>query len=250
MSSKWNAYKRNLSRSDFKTSNLLLPKELWQDTVPFSWIKYMITQKIMNILHDAIQIFDKRCGMRYLIIFGTKSHYQFVQIQIKQSHFWHLLGCKLIADTNEEKRNTYLNCKNKIDVSGKIFSIHGYSEIQEKFQAIQNVFDFISNAHQTKIGYAVDCPEQYIFQIGTGNERGIIGYDYPSVSSKSFLIPKSAQLKSLSKVSKTAFRIFVILSKEQHQKAYENIEYEIKKGITSEYLSELPEEININLKTQ
>lgn len=207
----------------------------------------MISENIMNLLHDAIQVFDKRCGQQYLIIFGAKGKYQFVKIQIKQSHFWHLLGCKLEPDTNSSKGNTYSACINKIDVSEKISSIHGYSEIQEKYIAVQKVFDFIDKARQIKIGYTVDCPEQYIFQVGTGNEQGVIGYDYPNTGFKEYLLPKSAQLKPLSKIANTTFRIFLIISKHTGENQNIKIEYEIKKGLYEEIKEDLPENIKEEL---
>lgn len=164
----------------------------------------------MKLLHKAIQIYDIRCGKNYLIVFGTKkkTDYRFVQLIIKQSFFWHLLGCVLEPDSNKGKSRTYLECKTGTDVSSKISSIHSFSEIQEKYLAMQNVFDFVEKAPQIKIGYTFNCPEEYIFKIGSGNETGIIGYDYPNTGSNIFLLPKSSQLKPISKISKTTYRIF------------------------------------------
>lgn len=207
----------------------------------------MITSGVMQLLHSAIQIYDKRCGKEYLIAFGSKTRndYKFVQIRIKQSSFWHLLGCQLEPDTSEGKNSTYIKCKNAEDVSEKITSIHGFSEIKEKFSAILNIFDFVEKAREIKIGYAVNCPKEYIFQIGSGNETGIIGYDVPNNGLKDFLLPKSAQLKPLSKISRTTFRIFLILSKDIGAKYYNKIEYEIQNGVYDKIKEHLPDEINI-----
>lgn len=204
----------------------------------------MVTNNVMNMLHNAIQVFDKRCGMCYLLIFGAKGKYQFIQIQIKQTHFWHLLGCKLKPDSNEGKRNTYIACKNKEDICDRIVSQHGYSEIKEKYIAMQNVFDFVEKASQIRIGYAVHCPEQYQFQIGTGNAQGVIGYGYSNAGSSAYLLPKSAQLKALSKVTRTTFRIFVILSKKTGRCGAAKIEYEIKNGVYKEIKACVPEGLN------
>lgn len=180
---------------------------------------------------------------KYLIAFGSKNDYKFVQIIIKQSSFWHLLGCVLEADNNEGKNDTYNKCKNKINVAEKISSVHSFSEIKEKYEAMQNVFDFVTNAKQVKVGYAVGCPEEYLFKIGTGNNNGIVGYDYPNQGNSNLLFPKSAQLKSISKISKTTYKILVILSKNIDEKDYHNIEYEIKENIHLEILKYLPVEI-------
>ena len=208
----------------------------------------MITQGIMEILHKAIQIYDKRCGKEYLIVFGTKKNfdYKFIQIKIKQSYFWHLLGCRLNEDNNEGKNNTYLNCKNNINVSDKISSIHKFSEIQEKYSAIQNVFDFVEKANEIKVCYTSNCPEEFLFKIGSGNNSGIIGYDFANIGSTNFLFPKSAQLKSISKISSTTYRIFLILSKKMGDKYFTDIEYEIKNGICQNLKDYIPNDIKIS----
>lgn len=206
----------------------------------------MITPRIMEILHESIQIYDRLCGKNYLIVFGSKNKYKFVELTIRQSSFWHLLGCSLNQDSNEGKANTYLRCKNKEDVSDKISSIHSFSEITEKYDAMKNVFDFIAKASEIKICYVVGCPEEYLFKIGTGNNIGTIGYDYPN-SGSSLLFPKSAQLKSISKLSKNPDRVLMIMSKNINTKHYHKIEYEIKKDIHSELIKHIPDEIKVSL---
>lgn len=203
----------------------------------------MITPGIMKILHESIQIYDKLCGKSYLIAFGSKNNYKFAEVIIKQSSFWHLLGCNLEDDSNDGKNDTYVKCKDREDISEKVSSIHSFSEIKEKSTAMQNVFDFIEKANQIKIGYAIGCPEEYIFKIGTGNNLGIIGYDYPNKGKPNLLFPKSAQLKSLSKISRDTYKVIMILSKDISQRDYNNIEYEIKKDVYLEIIKLLPSNI-------
>lgn len=206
----------------------------------------MITLGIMQILHESIQIYDRLCGKSYLIVFGSKNNYKFVEIIIKQSSFWHLLGCNLEADSNEGKNDTYMKCKNREDISQKVSSIHSFSEIQEKSSAMQNVFDFIEKANQIKIGYAIGCPEEYIFKIGAGNHLGIIGYDYPNKGKPNLLFPKSAQLKPISKISNNTYKVLMILSKSISQRGYNNIEYEIKKDVYLELIEYLPSNVKVS----
>lgn len=210
----------------------------------------MITLGIMEILHESIQVYDKLCGKNYLIAFGSKNNYKFVEIIIKQSSFWHLLGCNLEADSNKGKNDTYMKCKDRKDISEKVLSIHSFSEIREKNSAIQNVFDFIEKANQIKIGYAIGCPEEYIFKIGVGNNLGIIGYDYPNRGNSNFLFPKSVQLKPISKISKDIYKVLMILSKDISHRDYSTIEYEIKKDVSLEIIKFLPGNINVSLTMQ
>lgn len=206
----------------------------------------MITSGIMEILHESIQIYDRLCGKNYLMVFGSKNKYKYIQLTIRQSSFWHLLGCELDIDTNQGKQNTYLRCKNKEDISDKVSSIHSFSEITEKYSAMKNVFDFIAKAKEIKICYAVNCPEEYLFKIGTGNQTGVIGYDYPNNNPLNLLFPKSAQLKSISKISRSSDRVLMILSKNINEKYYDRIEFEIKKNICSELIEHIPDEIKIS----
>lgn len=157
-----------------------------------------------------------------------------------------MLGCELDIDTNQGKQNTYLRCKNKEDISDKVSSIHSFSEITEKYSAMKNVFDFIAKAKEIKICYAVNCPEEYLFKIGTGNQTGVIGYDYPNNNPLNLLFPKSAQLKSISKISRSSDRVLMILSKNINEKYYDRIEFEIKKNICSELIEHIPDEIKIS----
>lgn len=78
-----------------------------------------------------------------------------------------------------------------------------------------------------KIGYIADCPEEYYLTMALGNEIGIIGYDYAK-GNKQFMIPKTVQEKKISSVSSEQSKILFILSKNQNQKTYNNIEYDYK----------------------
>lgn len=206
----------------------------------------MITSGIMEILHESIQIYDKLCGKNYLIVFGSKNNYKFIQLTIRQSSFWHLLGCCLDEDTNDGKRKTYLRCKNREDISNKVSSVHNFSEIEGKYLAMKNVFDFIAKAKEIKICYAVNCPEEYLFKIGAGNQTGIIGYDYPNNNPSNLLFPKSAQLKSIFKISRSPDRVLMILSKNISEKHYNKVEYELRKNIYSDLIEYIPDEMKVS----
>ena len=153
----------------------------------------------------------------------------------------------LSLSTTVEKNNTYLRCKNKDDVSDKLSSIHSFSEIKEKYTAMKNVFDFVDKASIIRVCHSVNCPEEYLFKIGAGNDTGIIGYDYPNNGSSKVLFPKSAQLKSISKISVNSEKVLMILSKEIGGKYYNKIEYEIKKNVNYELLKNIPDGIKVSL---
>lgn len=60
------------------------------------------------------------------------------------------------------------------------------------------------------------------------------------------MIPKTVQEKKISSVSSEQSKILFILSKNQNQKTYNNIEYEIKKGVAKEYFPQISDDIEIS----
>lgn len=206
----------------------------------------MISENLLSILHNDIQIYDRKNGKDYLIVFGKgkKDSLKYCQITFHHYNFWHLLGCKT------EKGNSldiYESCKNRDDISRNVSLVHSYAEAEIKHLVFEKVFDFVANAKFIKVGYVGDCPEKFYLTMSIGNETGFVGYDYARDSNKKFLIPKSVQDKKLSAVTSGMNKILFILSKEQSQQAYVDIEYEIKKGVIREYFSDISEHIKIDL---
>lgn len=194
----------------------------------------MISSNVLKILHQDILLFNKLQGKSYLIAFasGKNSELMYETIDIHESNFWHLLGCKLDEDNAENKHLTYIKCLNQENISEKVSLIKGYgiSEITEKHNAFNLVFDFIKNAKQIKVGYTNGFQEKYI-NMGIGNMSGIIGYGVKNKNESGNKIPKTAQGKSLTKISKNQYKIIYILSKNISSIKYETLEYEIKCGI-------------------
>lgn len=213
---------------------------IWEDTI-------MITNGILELLHNAIYEYDKKCGKSYLVAFssGRKNEMNVIQLHFTQSYFWHLLGCKLVEDSVQGKKAAYYKCLKREDISDKVNTIHSFSEIQDKYNAFMQVFDFVKNAKNMKIGFTENCPEQFIFRTGIGSLSGMIGYDYPEKGKHGYLIPKSAQRKSLSKVSRNLNKILFILSKKNENTFYFNMEYEIKNGVFEALKAQIPENIAI-----
>lgn len=60
------------------------------------------------------------------------------------------------------------------------------------------------------------------------------------------MIPKTVQEKKISSVSQDLSKILFLMSKNQVQKTYTNIEYEIKKGVAKEYFSQIYDDIKIS----
>lgn len=205
----------------------------------------MISEKLLAYLHNDIQLYDEKAGKDYLIAFGKGKNDELKCCQVTFYHynFWHLIGCEVVS---EDHLATYADCKDRKDISEEISLVHSYAEAEVKHSAFVKVFDFVANAKLIKMGYVGDCPEQFYLTMSLGNDNGFVGYDYPRDGNKKFLIPKSVQDKKVSMVSKGLNKILFIASKRQNQNAYNNVEYEIKKGIVAEYISQIPKYIDIS----
>ena len=209
----------------------------------------MITNdKLKEKLYKTSQLYDLRNNHDYLLVFnqGKKSENKYVEISFKHINFWHLLGCKL--DKGADAESIYEACKNGIDMFNDVSLCHTAEEVITKSEIFEKTFDFITKAKLIKMVYTANSPDQYTFFMAIGNENGVVGYDYPrDRKRKSNLFPKSIQNKSLSKISKNYHKIVYILSKSYGEKEYKNIEYEIKEGVSMELITELPEDILVNI---
>lgn len=226
------------------------PRDMLAESCGVPWLSVnvqrvqMVTGKLLGQLKECIQLYDEKNGNDYAVVFGKgkKDVVEYCQITFNCYNFWHLLGCKLI---NGDHVGVYNKCKDGGDVSEALSLVHSYSEAYVKCGVFRKVFDFASNAKYIKIGYVADCPEGFYLTMALGNEMGIIGYDYVK-GGKKFLVPKSVQDRKISSVSNGLNKILFILSKKQNQKAYVNIEYEIKKGVAKGYFPEISKEIAIS----
>lgn len=204
-----------------------------------------IGKKTLAILHNDIQLYNKKNGKDYLIAFrkGKKDSLKFCQFTFKHYNFWHLLGCKI---DNGDAELVYDECMNKKDISENMVFVHSFSNVEEKHFVFEKLFDFISRAREITIGYIGECPEKYMIAMSLGNESGFVGYDYDRDNDK-FMFPKTVQKKRISTVLADMNKIQFILSKQQEQKEYDTIEYEIIKDVTLELLTEIPSEYCIKM---
>ncbi len=209
----------------------------------------MVSKKLLDILHKGIKLYDEKMGKDYLIVFGKGKTdiIKYCQVTFYDYNFWHLLGCK---EESKDHFELYESCKKGEDISMDISLVHSYSEAEIKHSVFESVFDFVANAKSIRIGYVEDCPEQFYLTMSMGDANGFVGYDYPKGNNKKFLIPKSVQDKKVSMVTKDLNKILFVLSKQQNDEVYTNIEYEIKQGIIQEYLQYISEDIKIDFSRE
>lgn len=203
----------------------------------------MITKEILELLQNQIIQYDQKVGKDYLIAFskGRNSPCEICELTFYHYNFWHLLGCKFIG---EDSFQTYLDCKNRRDISKDIAIVHSLADVYQKSVVFSRLFDFVAHAKEIKIGYADKGPEQFEFKIGIGNFWGIVLYGIQKNNSDRYLIPKSVQEKRLETVSGQCSKILFIISKPRGEREYRCLEYEIKEGIYEDLKEQIKTKLN------
>ena len=204
----------------------------------------MISNKNITHIHKAIKEFNKLVDKTFLIAFTpSKSQpLQFMEIQIKQNNFWHLVGCQIdknLGLDDDEKEELYKNCFKGDDVSkflkytrkpNKPMAFFNSKDIPIKSLVVLNIFNFIDNAKKIRIVDAKGTGDAHIYEIGIGSgiEKAIIGYRFEN----NYYVPITSLEKSIFNVDKNANnKIVIILSKESKHQQYDKIEYEVGKGL-------------------
>ncbi len=189
----------------------------------------MITDNIQKALHNNIDTYDELNNKQYLLCFssGKNNGYSYVEIEMHNYNYWHLLGCKNICD--DENVDVYQACMKKQDIKEHLILTHNAATVFEKEKAFRSTFNFVKNAKWIKIGYVKPSPEAYSLYMALGNMDGVVGYSYKSPHLKNYLIPKSCRSKSLKDLTSNQNKIIFILSKPIGTDKYNLLEYEIKK---------------------
>lgn len=195
----------------------------------------MISKENMLYINNAIKIFNGLVNKTYLIGFGANRNQplNFIEIQIGEQNFWHLVACKIDHTQNLSKSDAhtlYEKCLIGEDISDFLIYTHKSIDVKIKSSVIERVFDFIGNAKVLRIIGTENTPESYMFElgIGAGAISGLVGYS----SVKNIYIPKTAQMKSIFSIdSKANNKIEMILSKNSYHRQYDTIEFESSKGL-------------------
>lgn len=203
----------------------------------------MISKDALELIQNAIRIYDKLVDRTYLLAYrgSVKQELKLIEIQIRKRNFWHLVGCKVLNDGEV----IYDRCLLGEDVSGDISYTRRKEDVRVKTTVFCQIFDFVSNAKILTIAGTSKSPEQFMFTIGAGNTKGLIGY---AKINKEY-IPKTTQDKSVFMLDPTANgKINLILSKSAEANMYEKVEYTISKKYEKQLLKEVSEHIDLDEK--
>ena len=197
-------------------------------------------QEFIRYIHNAATSYAELEGNSYLIIGkNKKSDYYWFQCHFQAKNFMHLLGIKsrtLTADEFYHKALEY-DASNEDCLAIKDCTPsrnHSRTALNEKVSSALYLFQ-IENARYMKVGEK-DKIFQYVdFSYAYGNEA-VLGFR--KLRSESFpvtLIPRNIEEFATKK-----YRVLFVLSKKIGEKQYGVLNTEIKKGLFSAILPELP----------
>lgn len=207
----------------------------------------MISQICLQSIYDAIKVYNKRQGRKYLIAYraNSKKPFEFCEIILKKENFWHLVGTSISQNKDIDKDLLFEKCLSEDDISESLEYTRRSDDVERKTKVFIKIFDFVSNAKELRIIKTDNSPEIAMFNLGAGTVHGVIGY----TSTSSGFVPKTTQEKSIFKINPNANdKINIILSKEIGEAEYNKLEYVISKKSKNEILDELRRYIPSQLK--
>ena len=208
----------------------------------------MISQICLQYIYDAIKVYNKRQGRKYLIAYraNCKKPFEVCEIILKKENFWHLVGTSISKNNKDiDKDLLFEKCLSEDDISESLEYTRRADDVERKSKVFIKIFDFVSNAKELRITKTDNSPEIAMFNLGAGTVHGVIGY----TSTSSGFVPKTTQEKSIFKINPNANeKINIILSKEIGETEYNKLEYVISKKAKNEILDELRRYIPSQLK--
>ena len=126
---------------------------------------------------------------------------------------------------------------------------HSLNNMYEKISVINNLLDF-KHSKCYRMGEKDLITKDNDFELATGNNTGVIGYDHRISQSDSKKInqnkkamPTTLLTTPITQLVSNPEKIMFILQKPIQEKRYQKILYEIKKGLLRENYSLLPRNI-------
>lgn len=202
---------------------------------------YMIQEKDLKFIEEAISVYNELVNKRYLIAFAVNKDHplNFTEIKFESKNFWHLIGFHCSESISEDIYNKCQNINlNKNDILKSLSYVHGEKYLYSKLNTIKSVLDFTKDTKYIFISNPLDYDTSIKYQMVMGNKEGFVGYN-PAKEEKDVYIAKTSQNISVYKINKDANqRFIIILSKNINSKEFSNLEYEIKKGVFKQRINE------------
>lgn len=210
-------------------------------------IKLTETQLIFK-LHTAAQMYSSYADTTLLFIFskGKESPYGTYEATFYQYNFMHLAGIK---SQTKSAKEFYEACLSGTIKKEDCSPTHSINNMYEKISVINNLLDF-KHSKCYRMGEKDLITKDNDFELATGNNTGVIGYDHRISQSDSKKInqnkkamPTTLLTTPITQLVSNPEKIMFILQKPIEEKMYQKILYEIKNDLLKEKYTLLPQNI-------
>lgn len=190
-------------------------------------VKLLTPEKLISILHKSAKLYSEYADTTLLFIFREKKtdRYEFYEVRYGKNNFMHLAGIKSDSLTVDE---FYEGC-----LEGTITREHcnprrDANTMYAKVGILEQMLD-LRNSKCYKIGEKNLVTRFNDFEMATGNDKGVIGYD--SRIKKKTPIPTTLLNSPITDYCSRPKKIMFILQREDCEDTYKKLFYEIKKDL-------------------
>ena len=95
----------------------------------------MISQICLQSIYDAIKVYNKRQGRKYLIAYraNCKKPFEFCEIILKKENFWHLVGTSISQNNKDiDKDLLFEKCLSEDDISESLEYTRRSDDVERK----------------------------------------------------------------------------------------------------------------------
>lgn len=193
-------------------------------------------KKILQSLGNAAFLYSRYADKQLLFLFRNSKNdtYEYYEVYFGKRNFMHLAGIK---SKTMNAIAFYEACLKGTVTLEDCTPSHDMSTMLAKISVMWTLLDF-KNTKLYKIGKKDLVTRDNDFEMMTGNESGIIGYDSrvtekasKKVSKNHLPIPTTVLTNSITNYCRNPKKIMFVLEKERNEEKYSQIVYEIKKGL-------------------
>lgn len=199
-------------------------------------VKPLTPEKLVTILHKSAKLYSEYAGTTLLFIFREKKadEYDFYEVRYGKNNFMHLAGIKSHSLTANE---FYECCLDGTIVREHCNPRRDANTMYAKVAVLEQILD-LRNSKCYKIGEKDLVTRFNDFEMATGNDKGVIGYDSrvkksgtDEVNREKAPVPTTLLNNPITDYCSRPKKIMFILQKQEQENTYKKLFYEIKKEL-------------------
>lgn len=211
-------------------------------------VEWLSSEEVLIRLQKNAKKYSEYADSTLLFVFrGSKSEeYEFYKVRFGRNNFMHLAGIK---SKTKKAVEFYEACLNGTVKKEDCTPRHSNNNMYAKVAIMERLLDF-RQSKCYKIGEKDLVTKDNDFEMATGNNYGIIGYDVrvsnkgnKTVNASKSAIPTTLLNNPLASYCSRPQKIMFILQKIDGEDRYHKIIFEIKKGLLKTEKKVFPENI-------